>query len=245
MCGASGMMLYAYLSARQLIGWGECPPTVAVTPQSGVMDIHAPPGQPPWGACVVSGAVVCGGCVIGTVCGDGGIVVMVLCQEMRMDRVTRSVGCDKAYCVSFVLYAYLLARQLIGWGTLPRPSLSLLSRGLWIHLPLWGSRCVGARVVSGAVVCGGSVTGTVCGDGGIVVMVLCQEMRIDRVTRSVGCDKAYCVSFVLYAYLSARLLIGCGASVPRPSLSFFSRGLWIYLPLRGSRCGVRGQWLGM
>ena len=102
------------------------PPTVAVAPQSGAMDIPAPPGQPLWGACVVSGAVVCGGCVTGTVCGDGGIVVMVLCQEMRMDRVTRSVGCDKVYCVSFVLYAYLSARLLVGWfgdvpiGTRPR-----------------------------------------------------------------------------------------------------------------------------
>ena len=112
--------------ARLLLGVEHAPPTVAVAPQSGVKDTPAPLGQPLWGARVVSGAVVCGGCVTGTVCGDGGIVVMVLCQEMRIDRVTRSVGCDKAYCVSFVLYAYLSARLLVGWfgdvpiGTRPR-----------------------------------------------------------------------------------------------------------------------------
>ena len=61
-----------------------------------------------------------------------------------------------------MLYAYLLARQLIGWGECPpRPSLSLLSRGLWIYLPLRGSRwlrwlagggCVAALLSLAAVV---------------------------------------------------------------------------------------------
>ena len=109
--------------------WGVVPTTVAVAPQSWVMDISAPPGLSLCDASLV---------LVGRSwrC----MPVWLLWCDVR--------GRSGGWRFMFVervgemgLCAYLWHALCLGF-VCPRPELSFLSRGLWIYQPLWGCRCV-------------------------------------------------------------------------------------------------------
>ena len=90
-------------------------------------DISAPPGLSLCDVCMVLrwGVAVCA-CVV------------VVGQCAWVERRWRFMFVERVGAM--MLYAYLRHALCLGL-VYPRPSLSLLSRGLWIYQPLWGCRC--------------------------------------------------------------------------------------------------------
>ena len=116
------------------------------------------------------------------------------------------------------LYAYLRHALCLGL-VYPRPSLSLLSRGLWIYQPLRGCLCVMSAWCCGGVLrcvpvwlLWGNVRGWSGGGGSC----LWSELARWGYARTFGTLSAWGVVF------------------PRPSLSLLSRGLWIYISPSGA-----------
>ena len=127
--------LYAYL--RHALCLGRClPTTVAVAPQSWVMDISAPSGLSLCDVCMVLrwGVAVCA-CVV------------VVGQCAWVERRWRFMFVERVGAM--MLYAYLWHALCLGL-VCPRPELSFLSRGLYISPS-------GAVVVCVSLVVGGDI----------------------------------------------------------------------------------------
>ena len=190
--------LYAYL--RHALCLGRClPTTVAVAPQSWVMDIYQSLRgclcvMPVWCWLVGRGGACLCGCY-GAMCVwvDWRLVVHV-CGASWRDGTMRVP----------------LARTLLG-ACVPTAIAALLSRGLWIYQPSGAALCDVCLVLRwGVAVCA-------------CVVVVGQCAWVERRWRFMFVERVG--AMMLYAYLWHALCLGLVC--PRPELSFLSRGLYI------------------